>query len=162
MKLGWALALGLLSSSPVHANEGECLAGLLVLDRQEVLHYSEPSHLSIRLPSTNSSGKYFTHASLHWLSGPGEAAAMYLDHVLPPPQTVGLPYNIYKIHVEIGSPESQDFWVFEEDYTKDCSETGRSFFPGELLRLPAIKVPPKSDGSSRDGDSLRIKIWGHL
>ena len=155
------LFIGLISAGSASASN-DCVQGHLVVDRQEQLSYSAQDHLSIRLPSFNIHGAFPTYAAFHWISPPDQPAAIFFDHVLPPPQNTGLPYNVYKIRLEIGDEASSELWTFEEDYTANCTEAGRSIYPGQSFQIPDLKIPLNQDGSSKEGEPLQIKIWGHL
>jgi hypothetical protein len=63
---------------------------------------------------------------------------------------VGLPYTVYRIELSSG-----DFYR-SLDFTGSCSGPGLSFFPRETVTLPNVKTP------LQPGETVRIRVWGHL
>jgi hypothetical protein len=151
MKLVGQLILFLLLSNTAHA-EMDCLASDLVVDRKEVLNLTEPSQLNVRLPNSRDRD-YFTYAAFHLTVSEDKNYSIFFDHVLPQQQNVAIPYSVYKIRLELGTPGTEKFWSFEQDFSENCTQAGRSIYPGQWF--PVLAKAPHWNG-----EVLRIKIWG--
>jgi len=138
-----------------------CLEENLALDITQFYNFQSSEEIKLTLPSTNSQGSFFTAASYHFQSDPlNSSAKNYFSFVLP--NQVSLPYNIYQIELAVGEEENNDIIYFQHDFTANCTEAGRSIFPGQELHLPEIKITPHNNGAPREIDKLKIRIWGHL
>lgn len=153
MKLvGQLIVLTFLLAAGIAHAETYCHDDDLVVDRHEIMHFAQPSHLQFRLPNNNTA-HYFTFAALHFLTAPGADPAIYVDNLVPPSQNLGFEYMIYKIRVELGVPGTANFWSTEIDYTQNCVDSGLAVGPNDRTKIP-LKLP------HREGELMRIKIWG--
>jgi hypothetical protein len=118
---------------------------------------SQNARADFYLPTSNTFGSFQTAAAAHfeW----NGALEISFDYQLPPGQ-VGLAYNVHRLVVEVG--EGDDKFTADLDFTAGCTDVGRSFFPGESLKLFPIKVPPRGDGRPRGEEAVRVQLWGHL
>ncbi len=129
-----------------------CHENDLVIDREEIMHFTQPAHLQFQLPN-KTDGTYFSHAAFHFLTAPNADPALYVDHMVPPSQNLGFEYMVYKIRIEIGAPGSENFWSTEIDYTQNCADNGLAVGPNDRAKIP-LSLP------RREGELMRIKIWG--
>ncbi len=64
---------------------------------------------------------------------------------------VSLPYNLFAILI-IRDGEAAAWW----DFTSGCTGPGVSFFPGQEIHLPKLKL------IGADPERLQIMVWGRL
>lgn len=64
---------------------------------------------------------------------------------------VSLPYNLYAVLV-IRDGETAAWW----DFTSACTGPGISFFPGQEIHLPKLKL------IGAEPERLQIMVWGRL
>ncbi len=148
-------------SMPVLAGADDCLTDFLIIDRDVVVHYSEPTWQRITLPSFNVNGRFLTHAGFQWISNPTGEITPVVDYQLPAGQT-GLPFHIYRIAMDFRGLSDTNPWTWDQDLTQGCQGPGRSVFSGQSLRLPVVKPPARPDGAPRNGETVHLRIWGHL
>lgn len=135
----------------------ECLDDFLVVDREETWDLSHPDRFDIFLPTRSGNTGYVTQAAAHYQWPDSSELRVHFDFNLPPGQ-VSYPYNVYKIEIDVGD-ETNRFHI-EQDFTRGCTESGAGMFPGQKIALPAIKIPPRSNGEARAEEPVRIRIWG--
>lgn len=64
---------------------------------------------------------------------------------------VSLPYNLYAVLI-VRDGEPAAWW----DFTSGCTGPGISFFPGQEIHLPKLKL------IGADPERLQIMVWGRL
>lgn len=133
----------------------DCLSPTPSVERLQVWNLQKPNYAAFFLPSSNISGPYPTGAAIHLLWNQNLEVAF--DFNLPPGQ-VSLPYTVYQLRLEIGEGDTKE--VITQDYTNGCTEPGFSFFPGAVVRIPAIAFSNTNPSTSM-GTPLRIQVWGH-
>ena len=158
MKSFWVILAFLCAFlSALEASAEDCLEEYLVLEHQESWNFSQSEFHSVSLPSRNQAGPYKTAAKMHMQNTKPQEIFTYFDFRLPPGQ-VSLAYNLYRVEVSLLAERKEI--LFQEDFTKACSEPGRSMFPGQEIHLPALKVP--QNYWENGPQTLEVKIWGHL
>lgn len=144
-----------LFSSPVLA-DSSCWKSFQEVDFTENWSFPSFSTTDLYLPSHNMNGRFLTPAAAHFTQDQN-MVRVHFDFLS---NKMSLPYNLFRLEIEIGGPE--DPYLITEDFTFDCQEPGAAIYPGSRLQLPEFEIPPHSDGSSRANEPVRIKIWGHL
>jgi hypothetical protein len=130
-----------------------------VFDQTAYWDFGVNSRWDFYLPSKNINGPFRTRAATH-MDWNGNLNISF-DHVLPPNQ-VGLQYTIHRFQVEIGQMGSQDYFVFDHDFTQNCTQPGLSFFPGESHKLLPIYIPHLPTPAENKVLPVHVRTWGHL
>jgi len=142
---------------PSLAHGDECFEQNPVFTKALEWDLSGPARTDFYLPTSNSFGSFQTAAAAHieW----NGALEISFDYQLPPGQA-GLAYTVQRLVVEVG--EGEEKFTADLDFTLGCTDVGRSFFPGQSLKLHPIKVPARGDGLPRSDETVRVLLWGHL
>ncbi|RZA08997.1 MAG: hypothetical protein EOP11_03075 [Proteobacteria bacterium] len=151
--------LFLLGTPTVSEAAESCLAPYPVSDRLEWWDFSMITRSEFPLLSRNSRGVFETYATAHleW----NNRLNLAFDYQMPGDMG-GLEYSLYRLEIQVGRDGDPDKFTYVQDFTNGCTEAGRSIFPGQSIRLNAVKVPPRLFGLPRGREVVRIKIWGHL
>lgn len=117
----------------------------------------EESELLIPLPTKNSQSSWVTNAVSTFNF---TKADFQLGFSFPLPKgRVSIPYNIYHAQVSTVSESGESMLSHSIDFTDGCRGPGISIFPGGYINLVPIKYPLPE---AKNGESLRVQIWGHL
>lgn len=136
--------------------DSSCWNNFQEVDFTENWNFPSFETTNFYLPSHNINGRFLTPAAAHF-TREQNAVRVHFDFQS---NKMSLPYNLYRIEIEIGGPG--DAHQYSEDFTSNCQEPGLAIYPGSSIQLPEFEIPPRSDGSSRAQEPVHIKIWGHL
>jgi hypothetical protein len=150
----WATLLPSLSIA-----EEPCFDQNPVFDQTKYWNFQALSRWDFYLPSENINGPFKTRAAAH-IRWDGSLNISF-DHILPPEQ-VGLQYTVHRLQIEIGQVGSQDYFVFDQDFTQECTQPGLSFFPGETYELQPIYIPNLPAPTVNKILPIHVRTWGHL
>lgn len=113
---------------------------------------AQPRVYDFPLLSENGSRRFVTRARLH--AEPSATLTGAYDMVVrfdPDFDGVSLAYTLMAVQVIVNGEVT--LWM---DYTRECRGPGLSFFPGGVVRLPALKLAPAHV------DRVQIIVWGRL
>jgi hypothetical protein len=134
-----------------------CPENLLVAEKTLSWDFATGSRTDFYLPTYNSEQQRLvrTDAAAHF-SSDGSAMNVLFDFNS---NLIWLPYNIYRFDVEVGTPDSPDYFLKSAG---DCNGFPTGMRPGEHLVAYPIKIPPRANGEPRGQEPVRIRVWGHL
>jgi hypothetical protein len=140
--------------------DDECYRNFLVVDQTVLWDLSEPQKLDLQLSSWHrfqGSVKTPAYGHFDW-DGESNLNAGF-DYNTP---LLALPYNVYRMDVEIG--ESSDPGRIEDsrDFTRDCTDPGLSFYPGAQVHLAPTVLARDPAGEPPGPTPVHIRIWGVL
>jgi hypothetical protein len=135
-----------------------CYDSRPVVDIQADWDFTAAPQADFYLPTRTVYGGYLTWAAAH-LRWDGRLETMF-DFQPPQKEALSLPYTVYRLQLQVGKDGDSDGFLYDNDLTRNCTGPGRSLFPGDVLRLPAVQVPSHKDGTPRGLEPLRIRIWG--
>ena len=131
----------------------------MVVNIQSEWNFARDQIKSIRLPTRKIDDDYIhTAARANFITDTANSMGIFFD--FPATGTIGLPYNIYRLELTVGSSLDSDQFNFIQDYSQNCTAPGISFFPNETIHLRPFTIPRHKDGSIRTWEEVNIKIWG--
>lgn len=133
-----------------------CPEHLLVVDKVLDWDFTTGSRTDFYLPSYFSQqGMVRTDAAAHF-SSEGSTMNVLFDFNS---KLIWNPYNIYRYDVEVGAPDSADYFVKSAG---DCNAFPTGMGVGQRLEGFPIKIPPHANGDARGHEPVRIRVWGHM
>lgn len=154
----WVLFIVAFGAFPARGAEF-CEDENLVVDLETRWDFAAPLLLELPLPTHRGGQLYPTKATLR-LTHDQKPDLLGVFEFPRRPSEVGLPYNLYRLQIQVGRDDEPDRQLIDQDYTQGCTGAGVSLWPGNQLSLNPIPLTRHSDGSPRGDEAVHLRFWG--
>lgn len=149
-----------------HADDSSnCYSDWVGADQHFSVDLSHVVHAQEYMWGGQGSKPYQTYARAQLLTSPSPKSNTWWNAVirldfLPPKignESVSLPYQFYAVGLEV--PDVEGGFSYFNDLTHNCTQTGPSLYPGDVLDLPELIHLPRVPKGTPPMD-LHMQVWG--